>query len=121
MCAGNLITDKYNIACTINEFFTGIGRQIGDSLSDSDEDVNSYLLGNYVSSCYFHPVTDQEVYGEIMSLKNKKCVQSVIPVKVIKSIADIISPCLSCLFNNCLVEGKFPDILKIARVVPIFN
>ena len=33
----------------------------------------------------------------------------------------IISPLICNIFNSCIEQGKFPDSLKIAQVVPIFK
>ena len=34
---------------------------------------------------------------------------------------DIISPILTVIFNTCIVEGTFPDLIKLAEIVPIFK
>ena len=34
---------------------------------------------------------------------------------------NIIAPLLAKLYNQCIIEGTFPSILKIAQVVPIFK
>ena len=39
----------------------------------------------------------------------------------IKYATPVISKCLSDIFNVCLSEGTYPDLLKIAEVVPIFK
>ena len=40
-------------------------------------------------------------------------------MKILKSIRDIISPCLTNIINRSLTTGVFPDNLKRARVTPI--
>ena len=40
---------------------------------------------------------------------------------LIKKISIEISPILSYLFNRVFSEGVFPNILKIAKVVPLFK
>lgn len=40
---------------------------------------------------------------------------------VMKKIIVKISPLLTALFNLCMYEGVFPDILKVSRTVPIFK
>ena len=37
----------------------------------------------------------------------------------LKQIAEIISPKLAEIFNDCVDQGLFPDILKRAKVVPL--
>ena len=41
--------------------------------------------------------------------------------KIIKHVGDNIITPLSALFNQCLEECIFPDVLKISRVVPVFK
>ena len=40
-------------------------------------------------------------------------------MKILKSICDIISPCLTNIINRSLTTGVFPDSPKKARVTPI--
>ena len=46
---------------------------------------------------------------------------SSIPTKVMKQIKDVISAPLAKLINTSLRNGLFPNILKIAEVIPIFK
>ena len=52
-------------------------------------------------------------------MKNKSSNLNTIPGKILKSICDIISPCLTNIINRSLTTGVFPDNLKKARVTPI--
>ena len=42
-----------------------------------------------------------------------------VPAKVVKKIGHLIAYQLSIIFNLCINNGYFPDILKTARVTPI--
>jgi len=44
-----------------------------------------------------------------------------IPITVIKSIVDSISPILAILINHSLTTSSFPDALKVAKITPIFK
>ena len=44
-----------------------------------------------------------------------------IPIKLLKFAIHIISPYLTKMINNYIATGHYPDILKIARVSPIFK
>ena len=44
-----------------------------------------------------------------------------VETKFIKLSKNILSPVLSDLFNVCIAQGVFPDCLKIAEVIPIFQ
>lgn len=55
----------------------------------------------------FKVTTSTDVYG--------------MSVKVLKEVIGVLAQPLSHLVNVCLVEGRFPDSLKIARVVPVYK
>ena len=56
------------------------------------------------------------------SLKNSKAAgHDEIPIRFLKAIGLYISDHLTHFFNFCLMNGIFPDRLKIARVVPILK
>ena len=42
-----------------------------------------------------------------------------IPTKLVKLTSDFLSTPLAIAINNCLASSKFPDIAKVATVIPI--
>ena len=40
---------------------------------------------------------------------------------MIKRTSDVIVPYLVTLYNACLKQGDFPDLYKIAKVIPLFK
>ena len=52
---------------------------------------------------------------------NKSCREDDIPIKFIKLSSNIISGFLSDIFNKCIKLGVYPNLLKVAKVVPIFK
>ena len=54
-----------------------------------------------------------------MSLPNKGCDINAIPIFIYKKLSMYLSPIICDIFNSSVSEGIFPEILKIARVVPI--
>jgi hypothetical protein len=55
----------------------------------------------------------------INSFKNKNCNINEISTKLYKDISDIICDPLATIMNECIQQGIFPDVLKIARVTPL--
>ena len=54
--------------------------------------------------------------------ENKKATRTYdIETKFIKYAIPVISIFESDLFNFCLIEGVYPDSLKVAEVIPIFK
>ena len=56
-----------------------------------------------------------------MSRPNKSSHISTYSIKVIKYLSNLISPILAILINRSLCNGTFPQILKIAHVIPEFK
>ena len=112
---------NFDIARKLNFYFSNIGKQISESCPDVNCNPTEWIKGNYCDSFAFQQVSPLDVYKVIMSLKNKPCDVNLIPVKVYKYVADIISPILSVLINGSVFDSVFPESLKLAREVPIFK
>ena len=52
---------------------------------------------------------------------NKSSGPSDIPIKILKIAAPIIVPQLVKVFNLSFENGVFPDLMKLAKVIPIFK
>ena len=61
----------------------------------------------------------EEVHQIINDFQNGK--SSDIPIKVIKRVANTISPILSQYYNILLAHGIFPDHLKVGKITPVFK
>ena len=44
-----------------------------------------------------------------------------IPIEYLLISAQIITLTLTCLFNNCIQAGIYPQTFKIGQIVPIFK
>ena len=78
-------------------------------------------LGN-AKSLYFTPITDQEVMNLINKLPNKKSsgYDNVDNINL-KQIKECIGPKLVEIFNLSMFEGRIPDKMKLAEVVPLYK
>ena len=73
---------------------------------------------------HFHLLCFQkeDILKAIKSLSsNKTSPTEDIPIKISKGSIHIYSEKLSSIFNECLINGKFPNTLKRADVTPIFK
>ena len=52
---------------------------------------------------------------------NKSSGPSDIPIKILKSASPIIVPQLVKVFNLSFEKGVFPDLMKLAKIIPIFK
>jgi hypothetical protein len=72
------------------------------------------------NSMFLSPSTAGELSLIINSLKNTRDLID-IPSLVLKLGSNYLSNIISDLYNLSLQEGNYPDILKIAKIVPIFK
>ena len=68
---------------------------------------------------FLEDCSPQEILDIISELDNNKA--SDIPIRIIKKSSHIISPILSKYFNLLMMKGRFPDVLKIGKITPIFK
>ena len=71
----------------------------------------------------FYPLVLQMKSIIFLSRSRKKKLNSllVVPVRVLKSVANIISIPLSTIINQAISEGIYPSCLKTSKGVPIFK
>ena len=71
-------------------------------------------MNNNVSS--LRNVTHEEILYEINNLDTSKSTQlQDIPFKTIKDNATVLANFILQNFNQCIIDGKFPDQLKKSR------
>ena len=116
----NLILDKpEDIAEAFNEHFSNIAPKLNSKLPPATRNPCEYMQGNYAGSMLILPVTVNDTKNVIRSLKNKKSNLNEISVSILKRNVEQIAYPLTLLFNQSIRSGKFPSILKNAKITPI--
>ena len=122
---GTTITDKLKVANTLENFFTNIPIEITKSLASSSTLAESLLKENFckeVPNFKFKYICNNTIKKAFQSLKIKNTEDLWgISVRVIADIIDTIAPVLTGIFNQCLDDGIFPDLMKHSKVIPIFK
>jgi hypothetical protein len=104
----------------MNNFFSSIGSELGKSCGNQDQDPSDFRSNPFHKTFYLTPVSVPEILKLINEMDPKKSNQpDDPPTKFIKTAKHIIAPILTKLINISFEQGKFPDILKIATVIPI--
>ena len=119
---GRCYKDGNSIASLFNDFFTNVGPSLAKKLPRSKKSFKHWL--NTVSNCKFilQPVSEFAVLDLIYQLKSSKSIGfKDLNTKHIQSIAEYIYQPLCYLFNTSILIGKFPDRMKIAKVIPLFK
>ena len=124
---------KRLIADTFNNYIADITKILklkkypnfdGQSLFNITESVIK-IKKNYITqenSFSFTLFSKEDIVKAIKSLSsNKASPIEDIPIKILKNSIHIYSEKLTNIFNECLINGKFPDTLKSAYVTPIFK
>jgi hypothetical protein len=119
-----LIMDKKDIANEFNQYFVSIGEDLANKLLTDNhnlpfESTMSYDNPNNIS---FYPVSEEEVVKTVNELKSSSSAGfDKITVKFLKDNINLLLPHLVNMINDSFKNNKFPDELKLARVLPIFK
>jgi hypothetical protein len=118
------VTNRRIIANEFNKYFVSIATKMNSDCIGligiaGLPDFQSYLPKSCSSSIYLHDCTSEEISRIISELQNGK--SSDIPIKLIKQSSHVISPILEKLYNECMINGIFPDELKVGRISPIYK
>ena len=105
-----------------NSFFTSIAEELVSKLGKTSKKFTDYLNKPQNNSLFLNPVAEYEVSDQINKLNEKKSADTYdIPVKLIKMIKDQITGPLTELINISFTTGCCPEILKYAKVIPIYK
>ena len=115
--------NQLTMAEHFNNFFCTIGKRLAEKMeNNSSQSVTRYLTNRVSSSIFLEPVDERELISIINLLPLKKSVgHDNIPVIFIKLVDRIIAPFLVKVINASFNVGMFPNILKIAKVIPIYK
>ena len=117
---GEQITDKKEIAEKFNNFFVNIGPTLSKKIPFTEGDIQDYLTRTQ-TRILLSPVDENEIIKVIKNLKDSSAGWDDINASLFKlSINSVITP-FTHICNLSLLNGVFPNELKIARVCPIFK
>ena len=77
-----------------------------------------YLKNRNAYDLIITHISEEEVLDLINSLANKSSGPASIPLRLLKLVADLVVAPLCHIINISFSTGVFPDILKVAKVVP---
>lgn len=118
----SIITDESAVAEKFNKFFTNIGPSLAGQLNSSSETFKKYLKNSNVNTIYVQPVDTTEILNIIGQLDSSKSSNDTfLNARFLKIYADLLAYPLMYIFNLSLEKGEVPELLKIAKVTPIFK
>lgn len=120
-----ILNNPKEIADGFCQYFSNVGSKLAADIGRPNKTYYDYLhLKNNInqSSIFLTPVSPIEVQTIIKSLKSKKSTgRDNLNTLLIKQLGSEISYPLSLIINKSFAEGIFPDLLKIAKVIPIYK
>ena len=119
---GHLLTDKKQICNAFNEHFVKIGSRVQSSITNTDTADLCSNIHRAGKEMKFSPVTEGEICKIVNKMKNKESRGlDDISNALLKKLVAVLKQPLCVIFNKSLNIGTFPDLMKIAKVLPLFK
>ena len=117
------------VICQIfNTYFTNVTkglklRQVDESQSFENEESCRLIRENYGGEKFsFKSISKDNIIEAVKKLLlNKASISNDVPVSIIKNFATCYCEKLTSIFNDCLKENEFPNLIKIAEISPFFK
>ena len=119
---GVMVDQDYDIAEIFNSYFASVGSNKCSQIGHTNHDPLKYMKNPNINSIYLSPTDPGEIAEILKKLKNKLSEgEDQISMSLIKQLTPSICIPLTIIINIAIKEGKFPDKLKYAKVIPIFK
>ena len=115
------LTDRKSICTAFNEHFSTAGVKVKNSIvSTAGSLANRLDLVKHVTNVMIlSPVSELQICNIVSKLKPKKSSgYDDISNALLQKIIHVIKVPLCIIFNKSIVTGEFPDLMKIAKVIP---
>ena len=117
---GIVINNSKMVSNIFNSFFTSVGPDLARAIPVSSVKPEVFLKGNYSSSFFFNPTNEMEIFDIISNLKNGASAGADnFPIGLLKFCSKELMNILVDINNHSMCLGVFPDMMKIARIIPI--
>lgn len=118
----NLESNAEIIANHFNQYFIDIPNKLSSNNDNTEVDYHKFTINKNYPTIFVEPATENEIFNVIMSLRNSNSSGiDNISSNMLKSVVNFITGPLTYLINWSLNTGIFPEVLKTAKVVPIFK
>jgi hypothetical protein len=117
---GKLVTDQKIVSKLFNNYFVNVADKLDKKIPKPNTKFQDYLKNPNEHSIYLQETTPDEVEKIIRKLDINKAADIYgISTKMIKEGGPVMVEIITKLFNMSIAQGKFPDALKNAKVIPI--
>ena len=118
------ITSKQNMASEFNTFFTNVGPNLANYITNPGENISmyDYLEESIAQSLFMIPVDEEEVITIVKGCTKKKSSDfEDISMDTVAKVVSVICKPLAHICNISFRTGVFPSRMKIAKVIPMFE
>ena len=116
------VTDDQKISNEFCNFFTNIGIKYANEIPDPKFSHQHFMKNKNPVNMFMAPTDPQEIITCIDSLKRKNSSgHDNITSATLKDIKNTICIPLTNIFNKSLETGTVPDLLKLAKIIPIYK
>ena len=117
------VTGNKSIANGLNKLFVNIGPSLAKIIPKCNVILfTQYLPDTVEDTLLLQPVTEEEMMQLLKNAKNNKSKDNdQFDMCLVKKIIPHIVKPLAHISNTSLMNGIFPDRMKIARVIPLFK
>ena len=116
--------DANKIANKFGEYFASVGKSYSDKVANPVHDWKYYCdkIERNTRTLYMKPCTEFELQKLIRNLPSKTSSgHDNISNVLLKSIGDYLVTPLTRIFNDSIQLGIFPEIMKLADIVPLYK
>ena len=113
-----------SISNDFTKYFASVGNNFVQKIKEPTTSIRDYIKQIPINfkNLFLHPATELEVLRLINELPNKKSSGfDKIDNTLLKEIKFEIATPLTILFNTSLSEGTFPDLMKVAEIIPLYK
>ena len=117
-----IICDRRSVLQALDIHFVKTAKKLGDGKYHDAEympNCGNFLKHRVKSSITFDDVETSEIV-EIMNSIDSSGATDVSP-GIVGCCSGIVAPYLGKILNDCMSSGYFPDVLEIARVMPLYG
>ena len=115
------IVEGSSLADHFNLFFTSIVSRITESLPREINFDYFRPIDHVPQSCFLMPTDEVEVVEILRGMPNKGNSLTDIKPSILMLISDIMGKVVAYLYNLSILNGMYPNLLKIGRVLPVFK
>ena len=112
------------IANEFAQFYSSLGQTLANKIKPSQESIQNYLskIPMNTKSLVLNETNMKEIESLIKKLPNKTSSgHDSISNVMLKQLSNSISFPLMIIFNQSIAQGRFPDSMKKAEIIPLFK